>query len=181
MSKYYKCKCGNREVGDRIKQCDKCAKVYCSSCAYNSDAFHLFDVCPKCKHYGYETLGWIEEPVNKKFTKAAYHSSDSNYSSDSDYSSHSDSSPSNNNEVYSSEPNFRKGNTNLSIIISVFFLIISFIIFMDSYDYFEEGKVRFMKWLEYLSPSNVLTARILSIITMTATIVIIIRSWFKNK
>lgn len=171
MGKYYKCKCGNREVGDSIKQCDKCSKIYCSSCAYNSDVLHLFDVCPKCKHYGYEILGWIEKPTSNKFNKKS-----------SRYSPYSDSNSSGSTyEDYSSAQNFSRRKVNPIIVISLVLFILSFVIFMDSYDYFEERRVRFMKWVEDLSPSSVLRLRVLSLITMIGSMAIAFRSWYGKK
>jgi hypothetical protein len=95
MGTYYNCKCGNHKEGNEIRKCDKCGKIYCRSCAYNSDIYHLFDVCPnlRCKHYGFTILGWIEKRQSNNKSSYKGTSTDTySYNSDSNSSSSGESS-----------------------------------------------------------------------------------------
>jgi hypothetical protein len=94
------------------------------------------------------------------------------------YSSDTYSSPSSNNsdtEIFQTGKPYN--SFKFSTIISWVIITCSFVIFMDSFDYFEEGKVRFFKWLMFLTPFQVIIARYVSLLIL---IIFIIRWLFKK-
>lgn len=59
MSKYRQCpNCYGQSKGNKVVQCTKCNKVYCSGC--KGWTFLGGYVCPNCKSSGYRGIGTID-------------------------------------------------------------------------------------------------------------------------
>lgn len=58
MGSHYQCmNCGNTTEGDKIYKCDRCGKIYCSSCI--KSCYMEADECPRCESKSKTKIGVI--------------------------------------------------------------------------------------------------------------------------